>query len=409
LLHDRAGFGLAAADLPAAVARGVDAELGRLLQPDAAGVPAPADAWDDTALGGPGGGLVRQGVLSLVGSWLDRMVSTPRPLIDRLAWFWHGHFTTDVQKVRFPLLVANQLRLFQQTGLGPFPALVRAVTIDPAMLLYLDGDASTGDEPNENYGRELLELFTLGRGAYSEADVQAGARALTGWRVRPGNASAAVFVPARHDDAPQAYLGRTGVHDVDTVVAAVVAQPALAGFIAGKVARALLGPAVTSATVDDLARVFAASGLDVGALVKATLDRLVQGHDVSPIVLAPVPWLVRVQRLTGAVLTPAARLGGLQAAGQVPCMPPNVAGWPSGDAWISSAAVVARFDLAAALARALPADSPVLAATSDPDALAQALGRPAGFSPQTKASLQAVRAPASRLVLALTSPELVLV
>ncbi|HEY1281762.1 MAG TPA: DUF1800 family protein, partial [Acidimicrobiales bacterium] len=279
----------------------------------------------------------------------------------------------------------------------------------PAMLLYLDGTTSTGAAPNENYGREVLELFTLGRGNYTEADVHAGAVALTGWHVDRADPSKSVFAPRRHDDSPQTYLGRPDVHDVDSVVAAITAQPACASFIAAKIGRAILGSNVDASVVADLAARFTASDLDVRALLTATLAKVVAGVDGGGVVLAPVPWLVMALRATGSTLAARPMVAGLRAAGQVPLLPPNVGGWPAGDVWYGSGTVVARFDLASAVATAAPADNPavVAAAAGNTDDLAAALGLPTPFGPATAAALKGVSDARSRLVIALTSPEFV--
>ncbi len=408
-LHRRAGFGLGPGELDAAVARGADAEIARLVDPAAAGIPPAADGFAGLDLTFQKGQVAKAGV-QLVAGWIGRMASTPRPLEERMAWFWHGHFVSALAKVRLPLAMANQIRLFQTAGLGSFPALVRAVSIDPAMLLYLDGATSTGAQPNENYGRELLELFTLGRGNYAEADVHAGAVALTGWRVDRNDPSAATFVARRHDDSPQDYLGAHGVHDVDTVVAAVTAQPVCAAFVAGKVGRELLGPATSSGDLADLTAAFTASGLDIRALLRAALTKLAAGVDGGPVVVAPVPWAVMALRATGATLAPAVLAGGLRSAGQLPLYPPNVGGWPGGPAWNASGTVVARFELAGAIATATPASSAagVAAEATDAAALARALGLPSGFGAPTTAALARVDDAPSRLVIALTSPEFVL-
>ena len=225
-LQRRMAFGFRPGEWDAAVARGASATVDALLAPDAASIAAPADPWDDARIGD--GSAPRTAIVYLVDAWLTRMVTTPRPLVEWMAWFWHGHFVSAFPKVKEPLYAVTQLRLFQQSGLGSFPSLLRAVTIDPAMLVYLDGRQSSGQAPNENFARELMELFTLGVGNYTEDDVQAAARALTGWVVRTpkdGPADrAAQFVARRHDDAPQHFLDRDGVHDLDTVVAALCAQ-----------------------------------------------------------------------------------------------------------------------------------------------------------------------------------------
>ena len=287
-LHRRAGFGLAAADVDAAVARGPAASLDDLLRPAP-----PADPWDDAQL--PLDRKDKPSRLYATNTWLDLMVASPQPLVERMAWLWHGHFVSAFDKVKVGRLMVDQIRLFRSLGLGAFPDLLRAVTIDPAMMWYLDLRTSTGTEPNENYAREVLELFTLGVGNYAEADVQAGAKALTGWAA-PLNGDGARFVARRHDDTPQRYLGRDGVHDLGSVVEAIAAQPAMATFIASTVAQELLG---TSADVGSRAAAFTASNFDISTLVRSTLEAGLAGTS-APIVLGPVPWLVWARRVTGA-------------------------------------------------------------------------------------------------------------
>ena len=408
-LHRRAGFGLTPADLDAAIARGVDTEIARLVSPASAGVAPAADAWAGVDLTYDKGQAAATAV-TLADGWLNRMIATPRPLEERMAWFWHGHFVSALSKVRYPVSMVTQIRLFQQRGLGSFVDLVRAVTVDPAMLIYLDGTTSTGTHPNENYGRELLELFTLGRGNYTEADVQAGAAALTGWHVVRTDLSQSAFTTARHDPTPQRYLGTTGVHDADTVVATVTSHPACAPFVAGKIARAVIGPDVSASTVASLASTFARSGLSVAALVSATLHELARGTDGGAVVTDPVTWLVMAQRATAAPLDAKVRASALRAAGQLPLYPPNVGGWPGGGAWYGTATVVARFDLASAIANAAPAANAAVqaAAAADSAALSRALGLPAPFGAETSAALAKVADAPSRLVIALTSPEFVL-
>jgi uncharacterized protein (DUF1800 family) len=404
-LHRRAGFGLAPAALDEAVARGsATAELDRLL--GLATSSTVGDPWDDAQL--PLDPRNRDARRYAITTWLDQMVGTTDPLRERTAWLWHGHFVTSFDKVRVARALVDNVRLLRTSGLGSFPALVRAVTTDAAMLTYLDGRQSTGTEPNENYAREMLELFTLGVGQYDEADVQAGARALTGWVVRPGE-GASRFNARRHDDTPQHYLGHDGVHDVETVVAAVMAHPAMPTFITRTLALELLG-----AAPDDLvareAAAFAASGFEVAGLVRALLAAGLDGVS-APIVLGPVSWLVAALRVTGATVTrwPLV-LRALNGAGQVPMAPPNVAGWPGGRAWFASSTVVARANLAAGVAAMVP-DGPVLAAAADadPDALIAPLGLTvAAFGDATAGALRAVTDPRRRLALALTSPEFVI-
>lgn len=405
-IHRRAGFGLALPDLDAAAARGASAELEALLAPDAVSTAIDADPWNDADL--PLDIKDRQAAIQSIKVWLDHMTATTTPLVDRMAWLWHGHFVSAFDKVKVARLMVNQLRLFRSSGLGSFAELLRTVTIDPAMLLYLDGTDSTGEHPNENYAREVLELFTLGLGTYSEDDVKSGAAALTGWRVRRRE-GAAELVTRRHDDTARTYLGVAGVHDVDTVVAAIMGHEALAGSIAAMVAREILGTS-DDAVVDPLAATFAASGFEIASLVRATLEAGVAGQSQS-VVLAPVPWLVIAQRVTGATVRGRVQLTGLRTAGQVPMTPPNVAGWPSGAAWFGSSTVVARATLAAAVAAGAPLDNPARQAADadDLDQLANALGLPTPtFDAASSAALIAAAPGTQRLALALCTPEFVI-
>ena len=396
-LHRRAGFGLAGEALAEAVGRGAAAELDRLVASSVVN-----DPWDDARL--PFDPQDRPSKLYAVSAWIEAMVAAEAPLAERMAWIWHGHFVSALDKVRVARLMVQQVRLFRSAGLGSFRHLLRAVTIDPAMMAYLDLRVSTGDEPNENYSRELLELFTLGEGNYSEADVKAGAAALTGWNLVRGEGSVE-FRRFRHDDSPQRYLGVEGVHDLDTVIDAVMAHEAMPRWIAGTMAAELLGVADAD-VVAKLADGFAESGFDVRALVGEVLQAGLDGAS-APIVLAPVPWYVMARRVTRSTPELRAVAPLLRSAGQLPMLPPGVAGWPSGAAWFGSSTLVARADLAAVVAAAAP-DGPVMAAaaSSDTQALADALGLPSvGFAAESVAALEAAPRGRDRLAVALLTPE----
>jgi uncharacterized protein (DUF1800 family) len=406
-LHRRFGFGLTGGELAAAVGRGAEVEVDRLLNPQKHALAAPADPFVGLDLAFAVGGN-RKAAVQAANAWVGRMVTSDRPAHERMAWFWHGLLVSSVSKVKSAEAMADQIRLFWTHGLGRLPVLLRAVAVDPAMLAYLDGKDSTKGAPNENFSRELLELFTLGVGNYTEADVQAGAKALTGWtaRIRQNTASA---VPRLHDDSPQTYLGVGGVHDVDSVIAAVTSHAACGPYIARRLARSVLGPAVASTQVDDDAAAFVGSGLDLSALLRTLADAHLAGVDGGPIVLGPVAWLVMAERATGARLLPDQRISGLRAAGQVPLVPPNVAGWPGGSAWYTSATLVGRLNLALVIAKGTPPDSAALLAAKRGDypSLSLALGLPSDFSSSTVTGLSAVTDGFSRLALALVSPEFV--
>ena len=400
-LYRRAAFGLPPAALRAAVAAGATAELDRLLDPNGAGAAPANDAWDDERL--PIDPKDRPSKFYAMTQWLEALAGTDRPLVDRIAWMWHGHFVSALDKVRIARLMVGQARLFRTSGLGPFRDLLRAVTIDPAMLVYLDLRDSTGSQPNENYAREVMELFTLGEGNYTEADVKAAAIALTGWRLQ--QKVGVRFAARDHDDTPQQLLGVEGVHDIDTVLDALMAQPALPQFITRTVAAELLG-VTDDALVARLADEFSTSGFDVRSLVRATLAEGLAGR-TAPIVLAPVAWYAIARRVTGAGVVTRDALNLLRAAGQLPMLPPNVAGWPGGAAWFAASSLVARSNLTALIA-ATATDADVLAAAAGDDmsVLADVLGLPStGFAEQSQAALSAAPAGRDRLAVALITPE----
>lgn len=395
-LYRRVGFGPAVGQLDLLDGRDPQSVLDELVDPDGHGVTPAPDPWEHLDFPGPNDdAALRDTRIRTVASWLAAMATTPRPFEEWMRWFWHGHFVSTLRVVRFPQLMVSQMRMFKEHGLGDFRTLLRAVTVDAAMLLYLDGVTNTKSEVNENYGREVLELFALGIGNYTEADVRAGSEALTGWRVAKNptaNDALVTFDPRRHDDRPKTYLGRTDVHDVDSVVDAIVASPACAPFITGKLARAILGPDVDDGLVRRLADDFAASGMQLRPLVRAILEAGVNHDAGRDLILAPVPWLVAMIKATGAPVDPSLRAvgpGGLVPSGQVPMDAPNVAGWPGGRAWLSSSATVARFDMAAGIANLVPPDSParVAAVRGDVPALASALVRPRGFGDATTKAL----------------------
>ena len=214
-LARRAGFGLAngSKERPSS---GPSAMLETLVDPSANGVPLAADPFAFIPLFDPEDDPARRAsVNQFISAWLDHMVATPRQLEEMMTWFWHDHFAVQTAVVRSGRLMADHINLLRRHSLGNFRILIRQVTTDAAMLDYLDGASSTIRAPNENYGRELLELYTMGIGNYTEADVKAAAASLTGWQVRIRDGARVAFNARLHDARPQVLLGRT-VSDVDS-------------------------------------------------------------------------------------------------------------------------------------------------------------------------------------------------
>ncbi len=411
-LARRAAFGFMADERERREQQGAGAWLAELLDPDAAGVaPSPDPFVDVEEVADPNDNRQRAAMTRLfVERWIDQMVTTPRPLEEMMTWFWAGHFAVQQEEVRSGRLMADHVSLLRRHALGNVRDLVRAVTTDPAMLLFLDGATSTAKAPNENYARELLELYTLGIGHFDEPDVQAAAAALTGWTVRRADPRRAVFVANRHDARPRTLFGRA-VADVDSVVDAAVSHPACAPLIAREVATFFLGSAAAERSVSRYATVLRSAGMELRPLVRAVLeDGIANGGD--RVVRSPVAWWVAVRKALGVAPAAAAVQRALRSGGQVPASPPNVGGWPPPTAWLGASATAARVELAVLAADAVAARSPVLgqAAAGDALALGRLLAVPGGLSDSTATAMRGLGACGARpgtgaLAVALASPD----
>ena len=412
-LARRGGWGLAPGELDELEAAGTDLFLDALIDPDGAGIDPSSPPFESFVF--TGADNRREDNHAAFSMWLDHLETTERPLEDAMAWFWHDHFAVSLQVVQYLPSMLDHLEVLRGHALGSFASMLRAVTIDPAMLLFLDGATSTGRAPNENYGRELLELYALGIGNYTEDDIQAAAAALTGWVVRRRQDWAATFVANRHDDSPQTFLGVDRVHDVDTVIDATLAHDAVPGYIAGKLGRYLLGASVDPGVVAAAADTFAAEDMALAPTARSLLQSGLDGAGES-IVLQPLHWLLQALKATGAEMEIRRKSGLLRAMDQIPGAPPNVAGYPGASTWLASSATAARFTSANFVANATPDDSAALAAAAGRrwDELADLLLRPEGFSASTRAALDDLAAGASprsgeaHLALALASPDLLI-
>jgi uncharacterized protein (DUF1800 family) len=343
----RAGFGATPAELDAAARLGYDATVERLLYPER--VPDDVDgrlAALDLDVSRPEGMRL---------AWLYRMLLTKRPLQEKMVLFWHGHLTSAVSKVggqRAPEAFKRQLALFREHALGNWRDLLRGISRDGAMLVYLDNRLNRKGAPNENYARELMELFALGIGNYSEDDVKDAARAFTGWTVdREGQFA---VVARLHDTDHKTVLGRSGNLDGDDVIDAILAQPPAAPFLAGKLFRFFAYDDPAPAVVERLGSVFRDSGYDLRALVGAILrapefrsERAYHARIKSPVEFA----LGAVKALDRETL-PRDLPAALRRMGQDLLNPPSVKGWDGGPAWINAMTVLERANYANRLATA---------------------------------------------------------
>lgn len=291
--------------------------------------------------------------LELRGWWLREMVATPSPLTERMTLFWHNHFVSAQPKVRWARLMYRQNVLLREHALGSLGALLHAIAKDPAMLVYLDGATSRRGAPNENFAREVMELFTLGEGNYSESDVKEAARAFTGWSIDPDRGTF-VYRPWLHDDGEKTVLGRTGRFDGDAVLDLLLEQPATASFIVGKLWREFVSPRPDAVRVEAIAQRLRASGYDLRVALRELLlqPEVVARRGDDALVKSPVELVVGFIRQSGAEPTQPAGLAiALAAMGQNLFAPPNVRGWPGGEAWINTQTLLARKQF---LDRALP-------------------------------------------------------
>lgn len=284
--------------------------------------------------------------------WLERMVLTQRPLEEKMTLFWHGHFCSGQRDVKASYHMFLQHELLRWHAVGNFGAFVKAIARDPAMLEYLDCRVNRAEHPNENFARELMELFTLGVGNYTEEDIKEAARAFTGWTFE-GNTF--LIRPSWHDWGKKTVLGKTGRLNGDDVIDHLLTQEVCARYIVRKIFRFFAHGDPSPEVINGLAHTLRASNYELKPLLRQLFqsrefysERAVSQQVKSPIVL--VASLLRTMAVTefpkrGAQAMLAAA-GGL---GQILFEPPNVKGWPDGKDWITTSTLLGRYNLAAAL------------------------------------------------------------
>ncbi len=279
--------------------------------------------------------------------WANRMLTSPRPLEEKMALFWHGHFATNEDKVRDYRKMLNQLDLFQTRGLGNFRTLLIGVAQDPAMLAFLDAGVNVKGAPNENFAREIMELFTMGVGHYSERDIREAARAFTGWNYE---GVAFHIDAAKHDGGPKEVLGRRGNYDGVQVIDLILDQPATPQFLATKLYRHFVRDDVDPAVAAELGRRLKAGNYDIAPF----LEMLFLSHDfyapesVATRIKSPVELVVSTYRKLGLAEIPGVPDFNetTAALGQRLMHPPTVAGWAQGRSWITPGLLLERGNFA---------------------------------------------------------------
>ncbi len=275
--------------------------------------------------------------------WMQSMTNSEAQLREKLALFWHGHFATRVVNGFFQ---QELLQIFRNQGLGNFKDLLYAVSKSAAMMQFLNAQQNKKSKPNENFAREVMELFTLGRGNYTENDIKEAARAFTGWGYNL--AGEFVFRKAVHDDGTKVILGKTGNFVGDDVLNILLAQPATANFIAKKMYRFFVNDIVDEAKVAALGSVFFKSNYDIMALLEAifTAPWFYEEKNMGVKIKSPIELLVGLRRFLPMQLpNEASQLLVQRTLGQVLFFPPNVAGWPGGKNWIDATTLMIRMRL----------------------------------------------------------------
>ena len=276
----------------------------------------------------------------------ERMLTTRRPLEEKLTLFWHGHFATGNGKVRDTRMMLRQNEMLRANAAGNFRDLLLGILTDPAMLVYLDNGENRKGHPNENFGRELLELFTMGVGNYTEQDIREGSRAFTGWT---NDVLEFRFDAATHDDGEKTFLGRTGALNGEDIIDIILDTPVTAEYIGSKLYRFFVREEIDDATRAALGSTFRDAGYEVRPLLRQIfLSRdFYSPASYATQVKSPVQLVVSTYRKLGLTALPTipdfGRLTG--RLGQTLFNPPNVAGWAGGRTWITPASLLDRGNL----------------------------------------------------------------
>ncbi|KXU87718.1 hypothetical protein CI15_15970 [Paraburkholderia monticola] len=286
--------------------------------------------------------------------WVREMLNTASPLTERMTLFWHSHFTSGQDKVQYPQLMARQNLLLRQHALGNLGELLHDVAKDPAMLLYLDGASNRKGKPNENFAREVMELFTLGEGHYTQRDVAEAARAYTGWSLDP-DTQVYVWRANQHDDGEKTVLGQTGAFDGDQVLDILLARPETATFVTTKLWREFISDTPDPERIEPIATRFRASGYDIKVALHGLFlsDAFWSDDNRGVLVKSPVEFVIGALRAFDVGYDDTAPFAAqIRALGQNLFYPPNVKGWPGGASWINSSTLLARKQFVEQLFRA---------------------------------------------------------
>jgi uncharacterized protein (DUF1800 family) len=416
-LYRRLGFGATADELDALTAAGYEAAVAGLLAPSGAdpadSIPVPTFAPYEKPPANPDAAtraaLRKQRTgehKAIVDYWMRRTVTTTHPLREKMTLLWHGHFATSIDKVVVPEFMFRQNQIFRTLGVGRFEDLTLAVAKDPAMLIWLDSNSNVKGRPNENFARELMELFTLGIGNYTEDDVKEAARCFTGWTLNR-QAGSFVFAPARHDEGTKTLLGTTGPLTGDDVIHVTSTSSAAQAFIAAKIWSHLAYPV---GAADPVVRDLLGWNGDLQELVRSVAlhPAFRSPQAKAGLVKQPIEWIAGALR---ALRVPYdERIFAIfSQLSQIPFAPPSVGGWPQNTYWLTTATALARLNFANRITGLADLTAVSRAGRSDRPGLVANMLSLSAWSDPTSAALHAASGdPQALVALALTAPEYVL-
>ena len=289
-----------------------------------------------------------ENILDLRRWWLEQMLTSPAPLVEKMTLFWHGHFATSVQKVRDGYWMWMQNDTLRRNALGNFATLTKKISRDPAMLIYLDLRKSRKEHPNENWARELMELFTIGIGNYTEQDIREAARAFTGYQLNL-NTQQFRFEPSEHDGSSKTFMGRTGPLEGDDIIDMLLEQSACAQFIGRKIWRYFVEDDPSPDTVNAVASCLRAHNYEIRPLLRQTFtsSEFYSEHIIRSQIKSPVQFLIQTAKLFEIPLPPAViAQNAMREMGQILFAPPSVKGWDGGRAWINTSTLLFRYNFA---------------------------------------------------------------
>jgi uncharacterized protein (DUF1800 family) len=293
----------------------------------------------------------REQMAELIQWWTQQMTDTKAPLLEKMTLFWHGHFATSATKVRPAYKMWLQNQTLRTHALGNFGTLTKAVSRDPAMLVWLDLANSRKEQPNENFARELMELFTLGEGNYTENDVKESAKAFTGYRINPTDQQFR-FAPNQFDPSIKVFREKTGPWNGDQIIDIILEQPQCAKFIVTKIWRFFAYEEPDVSLVDALATKFRQAHYQLKPLLRTifTSEEFYSDRAKGALIKSPVQYLVQARRSLGVYAPEGRALTNIyRQLGQVPFYPPNVKGWDGGKSWINTGTLTYRYLIARAL------------------------------------------------------------